>query len=123
VTAPQVCWESVSQSQKRRTLSTADHTIVRDVEHELRLIARDYGLTRTLEKRLVEIAQGLTNSQIAQRHGISNNTVKTQVRQLLRQLALGSRREIENAARAAAQRADNGASQQAIGAFLRLRFE
>jgi hypothetical protein len=30
------------------------------------------------------------------------------VRHLLRQLALGSRREIENAVRAAAQRADKG---------------
>lgn len=93
------------------------------VQESLGRIARGARLTPTLETRLLEIAEGLTYDQIARRHGISVNTVKTEVRALLQALGAHCRHEIEDAATAAQARADDGATADDLYRFLLLRLE
>jgi DNA-binding NarL/FixJ family response regulator len=93
------------------------------VQEALRRIARGAGLTPCLETRLLEVADGLTYDQIARRHGISVNTVKTEVRALLQALGMHCHHEIEDAVTAARARADDGATADELYRFLLLRFE
>jgi DNA-binding NarL/FixJ family response regulator len=93
------------------------------VQESLGRIARDAGLAQCLETRLLEIAEGLTYAQIAHRHSISVNTVKTEVRALLRALGAHCRHEIEDAVAAARSRAEDGATPDELYRFLLVRFE
>ena len=93
------------------------------VQEALGRIARDAGLTPALETRLLEIAEGLTYDQIARRHGISVNTVKTEVRVLLQALGAHCRHEIEDAVSAARARAEDGTTAEELYRFLLLRLE
>ena len=94
--------------------------VVREV---LRAIGTKRGLSPALQQRLLDISEGLTNKQIAQRHEISVNTVKTQVTDLLGSFALRSRQEIRGAAEAATRAAAAGASVSQLETFLALRFQ
>ena len=80
-------------------------------------------LTTALRSRLIDIACHRSYKEIAVRHDITVNTVKTQVRDLLRALGLDCRHEIEHAIRSAERRLQNGASEELILTFLRLRWE
>jgi DNA-binding NarL/FixJ family response regulator len=93
------------------------------VQESLRRVAREARLTPVLETRLLEIAEGLTYDQIARWHGISLNTVKTEVSALLRALGARCCHEIQDAVTAARARADDGASADELYRFLLLRFE
>lgn len=93
------------------------------VEHALRRISRGARLTPTLETRLFDIAQGLKNKEIAERHVISTNTVKTQIRCLLHHLGLTCRHEIQDAVLAASLREESGTTADETYEFLLLRFE
>ena len=93
------------------------------VQEALRRIARGAGLTPCLETRLTEIAAGLAYREIARRHGISVNTVKTEVRALLHMLGVDCCREIVAALTAAERRAEDGATAEELYRFLLLRFE
>jgi DNA-binding NarL/FixJ family response regulator len=93
------------------------------VQQAFQRIARHAGLTPCLEARLIEIAAGLTRGEIARRHGISVNTVKTEVRALLRAVGAHCRHEIEDAVTAARARAEDGATAEELYRFLLLRLE
>ncbi len=94
-----------------------------DFRQALWRVVHEAGLTPCLEARLTEITAGLTYEEIARRHGISVNTVKTEVRALLQSLGAHCRHEIEDAVRAAQLRADDGATTDDLYGFLRLRLE
>lgn len=87
----------------------------------LRCIGKRQGLTPVLELRLLDVAEGLSNKEIACRYEISINTVKTEVAQLLSLLQLHSRHEIHGATVAAARHFAAGASGSQLEAFLSLR--
>lgn len=70
----------------------------RQLEELVRKAGSRFGLSRALSERLVELTLGYPNSEIAKLHSISENTVKTQVRELLQGLGLRCRHEIESAA-------------------------
>ncbi len=93
------------------------------VEQALRSIARRAKLTPTLELRLVEIADGASYRQIAERHTLSVHTIKAEAHNLLVSLGISCRHEIEDAARAARRKADAGATQEQISNFFMTRFE
>ena len=93
------------------------------VQQTLQRIARHAGLTPCLEARLLEITAGLTYREIARRHGISVNTVKTEVRALLQALGARCHHEIEDAVTAARARAEDGATAEELYRFLLLRLE
>ena len=93
------------------------------VQQALQRIARDARLTPCLETRLIEVAAGLTYREIARGHGISVNTVKTEVRALLQALGEHCRHEIEDAVTAARARAEDGATAEELYRFLLLRLE
>lgn len=93
------------------------------VSAALARIADDTPLTPTLRVRLTDLASGLTYHGISQQYGISMNTVKTEVRQLLARLGLYCRHEIDHAIEAAELRAEAGASADHLDRFLRLRWE
>ncbi len=63
----------------------------------LRRLGREMGLTPVLEDRLVEVAAELKNRDIADRNGITVNTVKTEIRQILRVFDLCCRHQISRA--------------------------
>lgn len=50
------------------------------VYHALRRIAEDARLTRVLEQRLFEIAEGFRHEETAGKNGRSMNTIKTEAR-------------------------------------------
>ncbi len=112
-----------SENQAQEAMSREEGGPAHTVQRALRQIAHDAGLPPVLTKRLLEIAEGLTYQEIARRHDISINTVKTESRILLESLGLHGRCEIEDAARAAGLRAESGADLRGVHAFLRLRFE
>src|SRR5450759_1622748 len=93
------------------------------VDRALTTLAMRSGLSPALTVRLREVAAGLTNSEVAAAHGISINTVKTQVAQLLGALHVSCRHEIQDAVAAACHRAKRGATTPEILAFLILRLE
>jgi DNA-binding CsgD family transcriptional regulator len=93
------------------------------VQQTLRNIGRGAGLTPVSEIRLLEIAEGLTYEQIARKHALSVNTVKTEVGLVLRSLRVRCRHQIEEAVRAAQLRVEAGATAEELDRFLRLRFE
>jgi DNA-binding CsgD family transcriptional regulator len=93
------------------------------VRQALERVASEAGLTACVHARLLEIAAGLTYREIARRHGISVNTVKSEVRTLLAALRAHCRHEIEDAATAARVRAEGGASAEELYRFLLLRLE
>jgi len=93
------------------------------VERALLTFASDLRLTPALTQRLLEVARGLSQRQISGLHGVSHNTVKTQVNAVLASLGASCCHEVRDAARAACTRAQAGATEEEILAFLRLRFE
>lgn len=86
----------------------------------LRRLSYEAGLTPTVEQRLIELALGLSNKGIASKHGISVNTVKTQVKTLLRAFDLDCRHEIEHAVRGALGRLQGGLHARSVEVVLRL---
>ncbi len=73
--------------------------------------------------QLIDIAQGATYSDIAVSYELSINTVKTEIRQLLRRLGVLCRHEIDHAVQSAEARTMDGASADHIDLFLRMRWE
>ena len=97
-----------------------------DLALVLRMVAKlggEAGLTPALERRFQELALGLSNQEIAVEHGITVNTVKTQVRTLLRILDLDCRHEIVHAVRGAQARLQERMPCQQVEALLRLTLE
>ena len=93
------------------------------MESALRTIAKRYLLSATLEERLVEIGSGLTYRDIADRHDLSENTVKNEARNLLEILGLDCRHLIDAAVRAASSRFGNNPEITSVIEFLEVRFE
>jgi DNA-binding NarL/FixJ family response regulator len=93
------------------------------LERALARISLAAHLSPALAERLRDLALGLSNAQIAARHDVSVNTVKTEVTHVLAALGVDSRTAISSAVEAAARRALAGASEEALVHFLRLRFE
>lgn len=93
------------------------------VRGALTQISDELGLTVALRCRLLDLASGLTYEGISRKHGITVNTVKTEIRQLLRRLGLYCRHEIDHAVDSAEVRIDAGASEAHVLTFLRLRWE
>lgn len=93
------------------------------VEQALLRVADEARLTRILRQRLIDIAQGATYSDIAVSYEISINTVKTEIRHLLRRLGVLCRHEIDHAVQSAEARTTHGASAHHIHLFLRMRWE
>ena len=93
------------------------------VYQALRQVAEDARLTRVLELRLFEIAEGLPYDEIAGKNGLSINTIKTEARILYRALGVRCRHEVEGAIDAAICRSEAGATAEDLHGFLRLRFE
>ena len=69
-----------------------------DVIVVLTKLGRRHGLTLTLQDRLLELACGASNVEIARKHGISLNTVKTEVAAVLLMLNCRCRHQLELAA-------------------------
>lgn len=86
-------------------------------------IAAGSGLSATLCVRLRELAYGWTYEEIGKHHGITRNTVKTEVHNVLRSLDITCGHQIQDAVRAAAERARSGEGGEGIYAFLKMRFE
>ncbi len=84
------------------------------VDRALLAIADDRDLAPALKARLCEAATGLSYRQIAGMHGVSLNTVKTQMRTLLGCLGVSCCHEIADAARAAHARAQAGATAEEV---------
>ena len=105
-----------SHSLRRSELSAT-------VEQALLRVADEARLTRVLRQRLIDIAQGATYSDIAVSYEISINTVKTEIRSLLRRLGVLCRHEIDHAVQSAEARTTQGASAHHIHLFLRMRWE
>lgn len=93
------------------------------VERVLSDLADASSLSPVLKVRLIEIARGLTYQEIAQRHQISRNTVKTEVSAVLSKVGVSCRHEIQDTAAAAASRFEAGAAHDEVIHFMRLRFE
>ena len=93
------------------------------VYHAPRRVAEDARLTRVLELRLFEIAEGLRYKEIAGKHGLSMNTIKTEARSLYRAIGVRCRHEVEGAINAAIWRSEAGAAGEELYGVLRLRFE
>jgi DNA-binding NarL/FixJ family response regulator len=89
----------------------------------LLVIAQDAGLTNCLQARLLDIAAGRTYQEIAEARSIAVSTVKSEVSTLLHALNVPCKDHIVTAARAAARRAEMGATIEQIVEFLYLRFE
>ena len=93
------------------------------VEEGLLALAGEAGMTPALVTRFLEVARGLSYRQMSQLHGISLNTVKTQVGHALASMHVRCCHEIQDTARAARSRAEAGANKEQVLSFLRLRFE
>ncbi|MCH8815082.1 MAG: hypothetical protein IH957_08325 [Chloroflexi bacterium] len=92
------------------------------VEQALLRVADEARLTRVLRQRLIDIARGATYRDIAVSYEISINTVKTEIRHLLRRLGILCRHEIDHAVQSAEARTTDGASAEHIHLFLRRRW-
>jgi len=93
------------------------------VESALLALAADAGMTPTLKTRLLEVASGFPHRRIAELHGISLNTVKTQINAMLESMGASCCHEIRDDAVAASARFQNGAREDDVTEFLRLRLE
>ncbi len=93
------------------------------VAQALLRVAHEERLTPALRARLFDIAHGFSYGDIALHNDISVNTVKTEVRHLLRSLGVRCRHEIEHAVEAAEVRTAEGALEDHIHLFLRMRWE
>lgn len=93
------------------------------IERALLRVAEEERLTPALRARLFDIAKGLSYRDIAAENSISINTVKTEIRSLLRNLGVRCRHEIEHAVDTAEIRISEGATEDHIHLFLRLRWE
>jgi DNA-binding CsgD family transcriptional regulator len=93
------------------------------VEDALLAVASDGGMTPVHTTRLLEAARGLSYRQIADLHGVSLNTVKTEMKSVLGSLRASCCHEIRDASMAAKARVRAGASEDEITEFIRLRFE
>lgn len=100
-----------------------ERAISSPVRRALARISDERCLTAALRSRLLDVATGLTYAGISRKHGITVNTVKTEIRQLLRQLGLYCRHEIDHAVDAAELRTEAGATEEHIRTFLRIRWE
>lgn len=89
----------------------------------LGVIATIYGLAPVARQRLHELAFGLSYKEIATNHGITLNTVKTEVRRLWAVLGIDCRHELDHAVRSAYLRAAAGQSVLEVSDFLLLRLE
>jgi len=105
------------------THRTATTSISDTVQKVLLRIAQEQHLTPALRARFFDIAGGLSYREIALQNDISINTVKTEIRNLLRGLGVRCRHEIESAVEAAEARVAEGASEGHTHLFLRLRWE
>jgi DNA-binding CsgD family transcriptional regulator len=94
-----------------------------NVERVLSDLADASFLTPVLKVRLIEVAQGLSYKEIADRHRISLNTVKTEVSAVLSRIGVTCRHEIQDTAAAAAHRFEAGATHDEVITFVRLRLE
>ncbi len=110
-------------ANSRAPLETPAGNSFTAVYDALRRVAEDARLTRVLELRLFEIAEGLRYEEIAGKHGLSMNTIKTQARGLYRAIGVRCRHEVESAIDAAIWRSEAGATVEELYRFLRLRFE
>lgn len=101
-------------------------TTERDLAEVLAMLVRlsnEAGLTPALERCLIDLGLGLSNQDIASKHGITVNTVKTEVKTLYRELDLDCRHEISRAVRRAQLRLQGGARVEHVEAILRVGFE
>ena len=89
-------------------------SIGRDIALVLTALASRRRLTPTLQERLLEIASGANNAEIATKHGISLNTVKTEVAGVLLMLHCRCRHQLELAARVAGSELGAGGDREAI---------
>lgn len=104
---------------KRTTPSTPKDSL----HGALYALCRERDLSPTLAARLVSVAKGLSNAEIALASDVSANTIKTELRALFERLGVRSRQEIRGAVQAAARRAAEGAETEELLTFLRLRLE
>lgn len=109
----------MQRTERHETSLRAHHALNCAIER----MCIQYGLTRAQRERLLDIAAGRTYEKMSEVHRISMNTVKTEVRQLLRSIGVSCRHEIERAVRSAELRAGEGATAEQIQAFLQLRWE
>jgi DNA-binding CsgD family transcriptional regulator len=93
------------------------------VERALLILAAEAGMTAALKSRLLEVARGLSYRQMAELHGISINTIKSEIRTKLGLLGTTCCHEIRDASVAARAQAQAGAGEDDIRTFLSLRFE
>ena len=93
-----------------------------DVAGILLLIGRDHRLTPVLLERLIEIASGDSNTEIADRHRLSVNTVKTEVAAVLSSLRFECRHQLQMLARHIAFQLAEGDEQGAVLSSLRYHF-
>ncbi len=88
------------------------------VESALRTVAKRHHLSAILEERLVEIGGGLSYRDIATRHGLSENTIKNEARNLLAIFDLECRHLIDAAVQAASTRFEGAAGPDPVVQFL-----
>ncbi len=79
---------------------------------------RDHRLTPALTERLLEIAQGLSNREIAERHKLTLPTVKTEASAVLQTLGLRSREVLVQLAKVMDHKYQDGADRQALHDWL-----
>ncbi len=82
-------------------------------------LGRYYRLTPVQRERLIEMACGLSNAEMAARHDISLNTVKTEVAAVLGSLGLKCRHQLEMLAEQLAYQLAAGDGSRAVAAGLR----
>jgi DNA-binding NarL/FixJ family response regulator len=93
------------------------------VHDALRAIAKDRRLSPVLEQRLFDLAVGMSYRDMSDAYGISMNTVKTEVRFVLRNVGVACSHELQSAFASAAIRAHEGATAQEIYDFLCMRWD
>jgi DNA-binding NarL/FixJ family response regulator len=126
VDSPQTCAMRAVQPRRARSLSPlkcSSQEPGATVERVLLSLAAAAAMTPTLTERLVEVANRLSYREIAALHGISMNTVKTEINAILGSLGASCCHEIRDASVAASARVDAGANEDEIRTFLKLRLE
>lgn len=68
---------------------------IADLESLLNFLIEGVSLTPTLRHRLVEVASGMGNSEIAETNSVSINTVRSEVRCLLTCIGLRCRHQLQ----------------------------
>ncbi len=83
-------------------------------------LSDEAGLTIALRRCLIDLGLGLSNQDIATKHEITVNTVKTETKALYRTLDLDCRHEVSRAVRRARLRLQRGMRPEDVEAILRL---